>query len=120
MRVARLRDRGARADDDERGDRHVDEERPAPARTVDEPAADERSDRAGDAAEARPRADGLGAIVLAEAGLEDRKASRRQQRAADTLQHPRGDEHLDVRRGAASSDAAANQTVPIRKTLRRP
>ena len=58
VRIARLRYRDACAHDDDQRDRHVDEERPTPTRSVDEPAAEERTDRARDTAEARPRADG--------------------------------------------------------------
>ena len=96
------------------------QERPPPSRTADERAAHERTDRARRAAEPRPRADGRGAVAAAEARLDDREAARCEQRAADALQDACGDEHLDVRRGTATSDATANHVVPIMKTLRRP
>ena len=48
------------------------------------------------------------------------RTARRQQRAADALQRPRGDEHVDRRREPHSADASANQTTPTRKTRRRP
>ena len=48
--VAGLGDR-PRAGEHDRGDGNVDEERPPPAGAVDEPATDERAERAGDAAE---------------------------------------------------------------------
>src|SRR5205085_12415713 len=48
VRVARLRHRRVRARDDDCGDRQVDQERPAPSRSVDEPPAEERADRARD------------------------------------------------------------------------
>ena len=86
---------------DEGSDGHVDEERPPPARSVDEPAADERPDRPDHATQPGPRADGTGAVVAPEARLQDRQAARREQRRADPLEHPGPDEHLDVRRGAA-------------------
>ena len=101
VRVASLGHRDARTHDDDQRDRHVDEERPSPTRSVDEPAAEERTDRARDTAEARPRADGGRAIGLAEAHLDDREAPGREQRGTDTLQDARGHEDLDVRRRAA-------------------
>ena len=90
-----------RADDHERGDRNVDEERPPPAGAVDEPATDERAECAGDAAERRPGADGAGPIVLGEAGLQDRQTPGREQRRSHTLQDPRRDQHAGPLGGAA-------------------
>ena len=99
--------------DDQHGDRHIEQECPPPPGTVDQPAADERADRAGDAAEPGPRADGLGAIVLAEAGLQDGEAAGREERRTDPLQHARGDEHLDGGR-RASTGATRPRTRPSR------
>ena len=81
--------------------RHVDQECPSPSRSVDQTSADERSDRPGDASQSRPRPDGRGSVGLAKARLQDRQTSGRQQGAADALQHPGCDEHLDVRRRSA-------------------
>ena len=100
VRVPRLR-HGTGADEHERSDRHVDEERPPPARSVDEPPADERSDRPEYAAQPGPSPDGARAVVAPEARLEDRQTARREQRCADTLEDPSRDEHFDARRGAA-------------------
>ena len=86
----------------DRRDRHVEQERPAPSGTADERAAQEGTDRAGRTAESRPRADRRGAVVGAEAGLDDREAARCEERAADTLQDACADEHLDVRRDPAN------------------
>ena len=55
---------------------------------LDEPAAEERADRAGDAAEAGPGADRPAAVLLPEGRLQDGEAARGQQRAADALQRP--------------------------------
>ena len=114
VRIARFRHRRARADDDERGDGHVDEERPPPARAVDEPPADERTDRAGDAAEARPRA-------------RPRRRDRSRRKLACRIARLPGvssaaptpcstrarDEHFDVRRRAAQQRRAP-RTRPCR------
>ena len=80
----------------------------------------ERADRRGDAADrpdqapiALPRSSGC------ERGLQDRQAARRQQRRADPLQRPRGDQARRVRaRGRTRPRPAANQTTPIRKSRR--
>ena len=47
------------------GEREVDQEDPAPGGVLHQRAADERADRRGDAAEARPRADGAGPALAA-------------------------------------------------------
>ena len=101
VRVARLRHRRVRARDDDRGDRQVDQERPAPSRTVDEPPAEERADRAGDTAQSRPRPDGCGPVALPEAHLQDREAAGGEQRSSDSLHDTCYHEHLDVRRRTA-------------------
>ena len=54
-------------------------------------------------------------------GLDDRQAARREQGAADALEHARRDQR--ARRSGASphtSEATANQTTPITNTRRRP
>ena len=93
--------RGDGAHDDERGDGHVDEERPPPARAVDQPPADERPDRARDAAEPRPCADRRGPVSSRKLAWRMARLPGVSSAAADALQHPGGDEHLDVRRRAA-------------------
>ena len=84
--------------------------------------------RTGDAAEPRPQPDGRGAVVLSEAGLDQRERSGGEQRAADALQHPGEDEDQQVGRqaaqrgrqhephGADPEDAPAAEPVPQRTT----
>ena len=112
-----------RDDDDNGGQRQVDEEDPTPAWAGHEIAADERPDGAGDAAEARPGADRLTAILLHEGGIDDGEAARCEQRTANALERARGDQHLDVgrqraqRRGNREPDGAEHEystsTVPV-------
>src|SRR5262249_3789999 len=52
---------GQRQDEERRGQRHIDDEDPAPARVVDEPAADEGPGGGGQGGRPRPRADGAAA-----------------------------------------------------------
>ena len=61
-----------------------------------------------------------GRSVVAEAGLEDRQAARREQRRPDALQDPAATSTSMLGATPHSSDAAANHTVPITKTRRRP
>ena len=82
-------------------DRQVEQEDQPPRDGVDQVAAQQRADRDGDAAETRPRADGRAAVVAMERGLDDREASRREQRAPDPLQRAGGDQRLDARRERA-------------------
>ena len=56
---------------------------------------------AADAAEPRPGADRAAPVVRVERRRDDRQAARRQQRAADALQHPAGDQQLDAGRQPA-------------------
>ena len=99
--VARLGDVASADDEDGGGDRHVDEEDPAPRRDLHEPAADERADRGHDAAEPGPRADRGGPVVAVKAGFEYREAAGCDHRGADALQRARRDERAGVRRGRA-------------------
>jgi hypothetical protein len=90
--VTRLRDGAHREQDRERSEREVEEERPAPAGVLDQPASDEWPDGGGDTAEPGPRADRLGAVLVPDGGFDDRQAPRGQQRTGYSLEHPGGDE----------------------------
>lgn len=81
---------------DQRGG-DVQQEDPAPARPVHQPATEERSDGGPDAAEARPQADGPGPVGGVEGGLDDRQRTGSEQRPADALEHAGRDEDADVR-----------------------
>ena len=73
-------------------DRQVDEEDRAPADRIDEPAADERAEGAGDRTGGRPRADGAAARFALEGGTEQGQAGRHQQCGADALRGARGEQ----------------------------
>src|SRR5258706_7381949 len=63
--------------------------------------ADQRTERGGDGAEARPCADCAAALLLRERCADQREASRNEQRAADSLQRATEDELGDIARDAA-------------------
>ena len=84
--IARFRNVAHRDEDHGGGDRQVDQEDQPPRHRRDQKPADERSQCGGHTAEPRPGADGAAALLLGERRLEDGEASRREQRAADTLQ----------------------------------
>ena len=69
------------------GHRQVDEEDRAPARGIDEPAAGQRAERAGDGAGRGPGADGPAARLAAEGRPEQGQAGRHQEGRAQALQH---------------------------------
>ncbi len=96
-----LGDVAERQHERDRDERQVDEEHRAPRHRLDQPAAEEGPDRAGDAAEPRPRADGGAAIAGAERGGDDREAAGHEQRGGDPLDGACGDERDGRRREAA-------------------
>ena len=94
------------ADGREQGDRderHVDEERRAPADAVDEQAADDGAEERRRRCRRRPDADRAGAGRTFEQRREDREAARDEQRAGRALEEPGDDEQLE-RRGEAAQD----------------
>jgi hypothetical protein len=100
-RVTAFGDVTACRPDHERAEREVDEEDRAPAHRVHQVAAEQRTDGRGNASQARPRADRSRPVLRAEGRFDDRQAAGGEQRAADPLEHPRSDEHLEVRRRCA-------------------
>ncbi len=112
------RDRGA-----QQRQRDVEQEDPAPARAVHEPAPEERPHGRADAPEPRPQAHRPAPVVGVEGGLDEGERTGREQRAADTLEGAGGDQHTGVRgqtaqqgRGgepqhAEDEDAAAAEPV---------
>ena len=84
-RVARLGDVARREDEHGCGHGDVDEEDPAPRGDGQQVAPDQRAGGRGHAGKTRPGADGSGAVVVAERGLDDGQTARGQQRAADAL-----------------------------------
>ena len=102
---------------DGHGDRQVDEEDQAPRHGADQPSADERADRRGQAAETRPGADGPATGRPGEGRLQDGQAARGQQRGARRPAGP-GPGSATSRSAPARTAATprANQTMPITKT----
>ena len=87
------------------------------AYSLDQPAADDRTDRSRDAGEARPGAHSARPLVGRKRRLNDRERSRREQGTPDTLKHASADEHVEML-GASPhryADASANHTTPMRK-----
>ena len=80
----------------------VDEEDPAPGPDGEQVAADEGAGRRRDAAQARPGADGAGAVLGAERGLQDGEAGRGEEGPAHTLDDPCHDEQPGARGHAAA------------------
>ena len=106
---------------DDGGEGHVEQEGPAPRGGVDQPAAEERPDRAGHAGEARPGADPAAARSSAwHRRREERQAAGHEQGAADALQGPGGDQRLGVGASPHSTEAAVNPARPATNTRRRP
>src|SRR5439155_759878 len=123
--VSRLAHARERDPEGERPDRNVDEEHPAPAQSVGQDAADERSrgDCGADSRSPdRDRASSLGSSVLV---TDQREGGREQRGAADALQRPRDVEGDDVpgetaeQRGAATLSAGFPPWRLIRWWVRR-
>ena len=98
---ARLGNVPQRDDDDRRRQRQVDVEHQPPGDGADQPAAEERPDRGGDAAEPGPGADSPRAVIGGERRLQDRQAARGEQRRAHALQRAGGDQDSGAGRQAA-------------------
>jgi len=70
----------------------VDEKNPAPAEVIDDRAAEERADGAGDGRKSGPGPDRLAALGFREGRADDRQRARDQQRRPDTLNRARQNE----------------------------
>ena len=90
--VAALGDVAQRDRDRDRGEGEVDEEHEPPRDRVDQPAAEERAERSGDAGQARPCADGPAPVVGVERRRDDGQAARHEERGGRSLQGAGGDE----------------------------
>src|SRR6266480_6356965 len=71
---------------DDNGERHVDEERGAPADVLDQPTADYRADCGRNSTEARPGPDGAAALRAIKRGADDRQTAGDEERGTDSLQ----------------------------------
>ena len=85
--------------DNEHPDGDVQEEHPTPPRAIDQPAADERPGRPGDAAQSRPGSDRSGPVVGTEARLKYGQAPGGQKSRSHSCQYACPDQYLDVRCG---------------------
>src|SRR4051812_5357409 len=88
-------------EEDDEGERDVDEEDPAPGKVFDEPAAKEGAEDGCYGGGARPCADGSAMLVLREDGVDYGEAAGYEERAADALEGASQDEHSGTAREAA-------------------
>ena len=109
-----------------RRDRHVQQEDERPARPVDQPATEQRRNRAGDRPRRRPAADRAAARLAGEGGAQDGEAVRQQHRRAEPLQRPGAKEDVEARRRRAEQggegeeqDAAEQHLLAPVKIARR-
>jgi hypothetical protein len=96
-RVRGLRHMSHRDKNHDQREREVDEEHQAPGGDLDEPAAKERPDGAGQTGKPRPGADRTHPVLGGERRLQDRQRPGRQQGGADSLQGPGRDQEADAR-----------------------
>src|SRR5437016_7245270 len=80
-----FRDAPIANDDDDDGERKIDEEDRAPGNLLDQPATEDRSDSSSDCAKARPGADSVSAIFLAKGAADDGETTGHHQRGAESL-----------------------------------
>src|SRR5207244_9940900 len=84
--VARtFRDAPVANDDDDDGERKIDEEDRAPGNPLDQPAAEDRSNSSSDRAKARPGADSASAIFLGKGAADNGETTGHEQRGAESL-----------------------------------
>ena len=93
-------------------DGEIDEEDPAPAAMLHEPAAKDGADGGGDGGEAGPGADGAAAIFIGKGDAEQGEAAGDQERASDSLQAAGEDELADSRGEAAPDRGHGKQDDP--------
>ncbi len=110
--LATLRHVPHRERDRDGGDRHVDEEHPPPRDGVDEPAAEERTDRRRDPRQARPGPHRPTPVLAPHDGVDERQAAGHQQRPTQTLDQPRRDQREPGRRQAAAEGRHGEQHEP--------
>ena len=114
--ASRSRDSGTSrhaGDGDHEGDRHVDEEDRAPPEVLEQPAADDRAERHGHAADGRPHADRLGPLGRigedvgddGEGGGEDHRRTDAHQRSAGDERFSRTDRTGERRRDTEHDEA---------------
>jgi hypothetical protein len=118
-RIARLLDVHQREGDDDRGDRRVDDEQPAPGRVRDHPSPRDRTAGCQDRARRRPRPDRgapLGGVRIGR--RDERQAPGDQQRRAEPLDRSRRDEERGPRSeparqgGQREQDHAGDEDPP--------
>src|SRR5437773_5837202 len=80
-----FRDAPIANDDDDDGERKIDEKDRAPGEPLDQPAAEDRSNGGSDGAKARPGADSASAIFLAKGAADNGETAGDKQRRAESL-----------------------------------
>ena len=90
-------------------EQRVDEKDRLPGQVIDDPAAQQRADGGGDGGEARPGADGAAAFALGEGSADQGQRTGNEQRRADALQRPRGDQLRCIARETAAQRGQAEQ-----------
>ena len=90
--VAAFRHMSERNPDRRQREQRVDEKNPAPAEMIDDRAAEERADGAGDRGKSGPGPDRLAALGFIECRSDDRQRARDQQRRPDALNRARQNE----------------------------
>ncbi len=108
-RVTALVHESQRQHEHHHGEGDVQEERRAPAHVFDQPATGHGSDRGGDGAESRPRADGPASFGVVERGADDREAPRNEKGRANTLNGAAGNEHRGRGREATADRGDGEQ-----------
>src|SRR4029077_13384663 len=104
-------------DDDDDGERKIDEEDRAPGNLLDQPATEDRSDSGSDCAKARPGADSASAIFLAKGAANDGETAWYEQRSAKSLaragENQRADSGSETapRRSRGEDDHADNENA---------
>ncbi len=106
----RLGDVARRGEGDQDGDRHVDEEDPAPVEVLGEQAAGQQADRRARTGHRGEHAEGPVAFgPLVEVGGDQGEGRRRADRAADALECAGGQQHAAVLREAAEQRGQPEQ-----------
>ena len=115
--VAGLRDAAAREGEHERRDGDVEVEEPSPRGVRDDPSAGDGTDRGGDGAERRPRADRAArAAPVGVRGADERETPGYEERGTDALDGARDDERERVRCSAAEAGGEREQDRRLRGT----
>ena len=116
-----LRHEAHRTEQGEGGNRHIDEEHPAPIEIFGEHAAEDEAEGGTAGGNRRPDAEGpVAFLAFGKDDREDRQRRRRHHRTASALHGARGDEQAKVIGKPADNEAMPNRISPAMKMVRRP